>query len=310
MSAREHDAGSEHIVRFYETDDHVCAGVAEFVAEGLRSEEHVLVLVTAEHWRDICARLAASDVSCETAIERRQLMVADAEALLDETLLDGVVEKERFARTVTPLLCQTGTPQRVYSEVMSLLVGRANLEAALALEEFGHDVAHRVGARVLCAYDLRHLRSGRGSEEVQAVCACHDHAEFQPLTDGRILLLADDARNARELYKEYLEFKGYQVVVAADRSEAVERARERKPDIILLDVRLPGSRMTDTEAMRLLKNDGAFAGVPIVALTAQALEAEREAFVAEGFDAVISKPCLPDELIAAVERLIAKRRIG
>ena len=64
-------------------------------------------------------------------------------------------------------------------------------------------------------------------------------------------------------------------------------------------------QMTGTEAMRLLRRDPAFMGIPIVAFTAHALADEQAAALAAGFDEVITKPCSPDDLIIAVERLDA-----
>jgi CheY-like chemotaxis protein len=68
------------------------------------------------------------------------------------------------------------------------------------------------------------------------------------------------------------------------------------------------ANMTGTEAMQVLRSDPAFAYVPIVALTAHALDAERRDALAAGFDEVIPKPCLPDELIVVIDRLLTTGR--
>lgn len=126
-------------------------------------------------------------------------------------------------------------------------------------------------------------------------------------TAGAVLLLADDYADARELYGDYLQLLGYEVVTAADGLEAVEQARLRRPAVILLDIRMP--RMSGIEAMQVLKADPGFAGVPIVALTAHAYHTERDMFLAQGFDAVVAKPCLPEDLAQAVESLLARRSV-
>lgn len=126
-------------------------------------------------------------------------------------------------------------------------------------------------------------------------------------TAGALLLLADDYADARELYRVYLELIGYEVVTAADGQEAVEQARLRRPAVILLDIRMP--RMSGIEAMQELKADPRFAGVPIVALTAHAYHTERDMFLAQGFDAVVPKPCLPEDLAQTVEGLLASRTV-
>ena len=74
--------------------------------------------------------------------------------------------------------------------------------------------------------------------------------------------------------------------------------------LILLDIRMPD--MTGTEVMRTLRSDPEFRTVPIIALTAHALDDERQAALSAGFDAVVAKPCLPDELLAFIENLLTE----
>lgn len=116
------------------------------------------------------------------------------------------------------------------------------------------------------------------------------------------ILLVDDFEDGLEMYQEYLTYRGYDVSVARNGKEAIDQARRHRPDVILLDLRMPG--MTGTDAMRVLRADPSFERIPIVALTAHALESERRAALAAGFDELIPKPCLPDQLVVAVERIL------
>ena len=120
------------------------------------------------------------------------------------------------------------------------------------------------------------------------------------------ILLVDDFEDGLEMYQEYLTYRGYHVVVARDGEEAIAQARAHRPDVVLLDIRMPG--MTGTQAMRILRSDPSFERTPIVALTAHALEGERIDALAAGFDDLIPKPCLPDQLAFAVERILTARR--
>ncbi len=119
------------------------------------------------------------------------------------------------------------------------------------------------------------------------------------------ILLVDDFEDGLAMYEEYLTYRGFQVIVARSGEEAVDRARLHRPDLILLDLRMPG--MTGTEAMRILRADPSFRNTPIIALTAHALDGERRLALHEGFDDLIAKPCLPDALVAAVERILKDR---
>jgi CheY-like chemotaxis protein len=122
------------------------------------------------------------------------------------------------------------------------------------------------------------------------------------------ILLVDDFEDGLEMYEEYLTYRGFQVAIARNGEEGVAQARLHRPDIILLDLRMPG--MTGTEVLRILRDDPLFVNTPIIALTAHALDGERRLALSEGFDAVIAKPCLPDALVAAVEHVLGDRRPG
>jgi two-component system, cell cycle response regulator DivK len=117
-----------------------------------------------------------------------------------------------------------------------------------------------------------------------------------------LVLLVDDFEDNRDLYEEYLVYKGYDVMVAANGADGVRIACERRPDIILLDLRMPG--MSGQEALLQMKARPDLAGVPVVALTAHALDDERRRAIALGFDAFIPQPCLPDELLKAIEDIL------
>jgi len=120
------------------------------------------------------------------------------------------------------------------------------------------------------------------------------------------ILLVDDFEDGLEMYEEYLTYRGYHVVGARSGQEAVEKARLYRPDIILMDIRMSG--MTGIDALRILRSDRSFESVPIIALTAHALDSERRQLLDAGFDDMIPKPCIPDQLAAAVERIVATSR--
>lgn len=108
------------------------------------------------------------------------------------------------------------------------------------------------------------------------------------------------------MYGMYLALAGFHVLKARDGFEAIELARGERPDLILMDLGLPG--IDGCEATRRLKQDRATRDVPVVALTAQAPLAG-DLLAAAGFELVIMKPCLPDELADQVERLVSRHRL-
>lgn len=128
------------------------------------------------------------------------------------------------------------------------------------------------------------------------------------MTDGPLILLVDDYEDALDIYGEYLRYRGYRVVVARDGQEAVDMARAHAPALILLDLRMPV--LSGLEVVGILRADPAYDRCPIVALTAHALEAERVEALHAGFDEVIPKPCLPDQLAESVARILGNKDAG
>jgi len=126
-----------------------------------------------------------------------------------------------------------------------------------------------------------------------------------PNVNRPLILLVDDYEDALDIYGAYLEHKGFRVVFGRNGEEAVAAARAYRPDLVLLDLRMP--IMSGTDALHALRGDPTFAHVPIIALTAHALEDERVRALAAGFNEVVTKPCLPDELVMIVTRLLSSR---
>ena len=103
----------------------------------------------------------------------------------------------------------------------------------------------------------------------------------------RILVVEDDAQN-RKLFHDLLEINGHSVLEASNGSEGVRVAQEARPDLILMDVRMPV--MDGIEAARTLRGDPAFAETPIVAVTASAMAGDEAEILGSGFSDCMTKP--------------------
>lgn len=108
------------------------------------------------------------------------------------------------------------------------------------------------------------------------------------------VLVIDDFEAGRELCAEYLSFRGYEVATAADGAEGLRKAKELLPDAILMDLSLP--EVDGWEATRRLRSDEATREIKIIALTAHALEQERQRALDAGCDWVVTKPVVPKDL--------------
>ncbi len=117
-----------------------------------------------------------------------------------------------------------------------------------------------------------------------------------------LILVVDDYEDAREMYAEYLRFCGFRVAEARNGNEALEQTFALMPDLILMDLSLPG--MDGWEATRQLKADERTRSIPVVALTGHALAGASEGAKKAGCDSFVTKPGLPDDLVVEVRRML------
>jgi CheY-like chemotaxis protein len=121
-------------------------------------------------------------------------------------------------------------------------------------------------------------------------------------TTRPLVLLVEDYEDAREMYRAYLEFSGFDVATAGDGREAVQKAREIQPDVILMDLSLPV--MDGWEAARALKASPDTADLKIIALSAHSAVTAWAGARDSGCDAFIAKPCLPGDLVVQISTFL------
>jgi CheY-like chemotaxis protein len=125
---------------------------------------------------------------------------------------------------------------------------------------------------------------------------------MSPTRAQPLVLLAEDFEDARELYRDYLEFSGFAVETATNGREAIAQAIARQPDLILMDASMPV--LDGWQATRELKANPATRHIPILALTAHAFDDARREAKTVGCDGFVTKPCLPDDLVDRVRAML------
>lgn len=120
----------------------------------------------------------------------------------------------------------------------------------------------------------------------------------------QILVVEDNDRNMK-LFRDVLHATGYRTLEASTAAQALTLAFDHRPALVLMDIRLPD--MSGVEALGALRIDIRTAHIPVVAVTAQAMEGDRARFIEAGFDGYLSKPVDIDAFLAAVEE---RCRIG
>jgi two-component system cell cycle response regulator DivK len=119
------------------------------------------------------------------------------------------------------------------------------------------------------------------------------------MTGERILVVEDNEKNMK-LFRDVLSATGYRTLEARTGGEAIELATANPPDLVLMDIQMPD--VDGVEALRRLRADERTAAIPVLAVTAQAMQGDREHFLAEGFDGYLSKPVNVRELIGTVRQ--------
>jgi len=135
--------------------------------------------------------------------------------------------------------------------------------------------------------------------------APRDSERTPPAPKPVLVLIVDDFADNREMYSQFLEFSGFRVAEAQNGHEALEQAFALRPDLIVMDLSLPG--LDGWEATRRLKADERTRTTPVIALTGHALAGHSKGAIDAGCDAFITKPCLPERLLEEIISMLKGR---
>ena len=119
-----------------------------------------------------------------------------------------------------------------------------------------------------------------------------------------ILIVEDNEKNLK-LVRDVLQVKGFSTLEAGTAEDGIELARERKPDLILMDIHLPG--MSGIEALKVLRGEPGTAAIPVIAVTASVMQQDRKQITEAGFDAYVGKPINLKEFLDAVRAALERK---
>ena len=125
---------------------------------------------------------------------------------------------------------------------------------------------------------------------------------------ARRILLVDDYRDALEVWEWYLRSQGYDVVTATNGYDAVRLAKSTHPDVIVMDLQLPG--LSGCDAAREIRTAEPTTEIPLIAATGFSHDRQIAEARAAGFDQIVIKPCDPSQLVDEIERVLAARESG
>jgi len=123
---------------------------------------------------------------------------------------------------------------------------------------------------------------------------------------GELILIVEDNDKNRKLVRDVLTFKGYAVIESETGEGGIRLAQERRPSLVLMDIRLPG--IDGIEVLRQLRAEPTTRGIPVMAMTASVMSEDRRKILDAGFDASQGKPIKVHDFVAAVEDLLERHR--
>jgi two-component system cell cycle response regulator DivK len=127
------------------------------------------------------------------------------------------------------------------------------------------------------------------------------------VSDGELILIVEDNDKNMKLARDLLQFAGLRTLEATNAEDGIAIAQRERPDLVLMDIQLPG--MDGIAALRKLREDHRTSAIPVVALTASVMKADRERFETAGFDAFMQKPVDVRTFAAEVRRLSTQGRV-
>jgi two-component system cell cycle response regulator DivK len=127
------------------------------------------------------------------------------------------------------------------------------------------------------------------------------------MTDELILIVEDNEKNLK-LTRDVLQFNGFRTLEARTAEDGLALAQDRHPDLILMDIQLPG--IDGVTALKRLRVDAVTAPIPVVALTAYAMKDDRQRFLEAGFDDCVLKPISVRELPTQVRACLAMAHVA
>ncbi len=121
-----------------------------------------------------------------------------------------------------------------------------------------------------------------------------------------LILIVEDNEKNMKLVRDVLQAKGHTTLEATSAEDGIKLAVERKPELVLMDIQLPG--MNGIQALRVLRSDPATAAIPVVAVTASVMQQDRKQITEAGFDGYVGKPISVKEFLQAVQGALEGRK--
>lgn len=212
VQAETKPAPSTHAIQFYEHDEAMMERFAEFAGSALGSGRSCLVVLTAEHERELTHRLLAWGLDVKGMVDSGRLILLDAVESLSLFMVNDYPNSEFFAASVGGLMAQMGAASMargkrpaIFGEMPTMLWAEGKMDAAIRLEQLWNEMALKHSFSLLCAYPLRSFGRAEHEEGFRQLCDVHSHVgacesdEIGSERSGKMLAVSDLRRRARML---------------------------------------------------------------------------------------------------------------
>jgi len=168
------DLPSEHAVQFFDTPDTRAKAIADFLIEGYRTGDALLLAISRPHWQIVAGLLRDAGIPVDAA--SGDVTVLDAREALDELMCDGQLDRERFDAVIGATvrrLAASGRRCRIYGEIVDLLAAEGDFRSVQMLEDLWNESCDQLGFRLFCGYTAANLGDPRSVDALRSICRSH-----------------------------------------------------------------------------------------------------------------------------------------
>ena len=167
---------SDHVIQLFDTPDTRAEAIAEFLTEGYRKGDGLLLVISSQNWERVAARLRDAGVPVDAALASGDLMVHDARAILEGCLRNGRPDHALFEVSLTEAVrgrAASGRPSRVYGELVDLVAAEGDFQSVQLLEDLWNNLCDQLGLSLFCGYSAAHFGDPRSADSLQSICRSH-----------------------------------------------------------------------------------------------------------------------------------------
>jgi len=167
---------SDHVIQLFDTSDTRAEAIADFLSEGYRKGEALLLVISSQNWERVVQRLHDAGVPIDAALASGALTVLDAGKILERCLRNGRPDVALFEASLGPAVrgvAASGKPSRIYGELVDLLAAEGDFHSVQLLEDLWNNLCDQLGFSLFCGYSAAHFGDPRSADSLQSICRSH-----------------------------------------------------------------------------------------------------------------------------------------